>query len=160
MYSTKQRIIAITAFTLMFSSGAYVIGQIDKTSSTYSWATDQKQSSLENINVVSDFFWNKGESLQRFLIKSTQCAGSTDWSDMKVSVSSVTYDYRYACNDDGYYIVVGKDFETIARTMNKFQVSEKYGKDVSVTFWEQTYTFDAAGYKQSVLDSDQFHKGL
>lgn len=156
----KLNLKGIAIFALLFGGGAFVVGQIDKSLSVYSWSSDGKQTSTENPDVTTDFFWNKGESLQRFLVKSKQCTASTDWVDMKVKVSSSTYNYRYACNDDGYAIIAGKGFEEIAITMYAFELAEKYGEDVDVILWDKTYTFDAAGYMQAYKDSTAYFRSL
>lgn len=160
MKNGKISIKGIAIFTLLFGAGAFLVGQIDKKLSTYSWKNDYKQTSFENIDVSTDFFWDKGDSLQRFLIKSRNCKSSTDWIDMEVKIASKVYDYMYACNDDGYAIIAGKGFNEIARTMHQFEVAERYGKDVEVVLWGKVYTFDAAGYKQAIKDSNAYYRSL
>lgn len=149
----------LIVFTSFLSISAYAITQHEY-SSNYNWINDNKQSSTEDINVTTDFFWNKRESLQRFLIKSNKCKSSTDWANTKVQISSQIFNYRYACNDDGYIIIAGVGFEEIARTMHIFEVSEKYGDNVNVIIFDKKYNFDAAGYKKAIVNSTKYYRSL
>ncbi|RMZ65761.1 hypothetical protein D9U34_01510 [Vibrio anguillarum] len=124
-----------------------------------SWSSDLQQSSKENNKVVADFFWNKGESLLRFLVDTNKCPERTEFESINVLVSGSTYNYRYACNDDGYMVIGPKDYESAARSMNKFEVSERYGDDVVVEFWGKTYTFDASGFSDAVIESNKRYRG-
>lgn len=120
------------------------------------WENNLQQSSQENNKVIADFFGDKGDSLIRFLIDTNRCPERTEFQEIDIIVEGVTYQYQYGCNNSGYMIIGPKNYENAVRTMNKFEVSEKYGRDVVVEIWGKTYTFDTAGYLDAWKKSKRY----
>lgn len=144
--------IVITLITLLFK---YLTSN-----KSLNWNDDLQQTALETNNIRSDFFWNNGQSLQRFVIHTQKCPDKTEWEDIPVVMHGHTYDYRFSCNKTGDLIIGAKDYEGFASTMYLFELLERRGIDVVITFWDKSYTFDTKGFKKAVQKSNEHHRSL